>query len=155
MWTAGFDDVHEHAYFKMPSRQGFSVQHVIHHARASVIAGEPVPRPRRLTASAVGWVDPVGPEACRDVPLGVFDLRAVNREHRNTIVAVACDQRQLHDREALLPREGQRRFLEGEGWVAWPGPALAEFVNQFVASNRMVEGGFVIADRLLSLAELE
>jgi putative long chain acyl-CoA synthase len=61
---------------------------------------------------------------------------------------------QLHDREALLPRERQRRFLEGEGWVAWPGPALAEFVNQFVASNRMLEGGFVIADRLLSLADV-
>ena len=25
---------------------------------------------------------------------------------------------QLHDREALLPREGQRRFLDREGWVA-------------------------------------
>ena len=61
---------------------------------------------------------------------------------------------QLHDREALLPRERQRRFLEGDGWVAWPGPALAEFVNQFVASNRMLEGGFVIADRLLSLADV-
>ena len=62
---------------------------------------------------------------------------------------------QLHDREALLPRERQRRFLEAEGWVAWPGPALAEFVNQFVASNRMLEGGFVIEDRLLSLADIE
>jgi putative long chain acyl-CoA synthase len=61
---------------------------------------------------------------------------------------------QLHDREALLPRERQRRFLEGEGWVAWPGPALAEFVNQFVTSNRMLEGGFVVADRLLSLADV-
>ncbi len=61
---------------------------------------------------------------------------------------------QLHDREALLPREGQRRFLEADGWVAWPGPALAEFVKQFVASNRMLEGGFVIADRALSLADL-
>ncbi|HUA43745.1 MAG TPA: AMP-binding protein [Solirubrobacteraceae bacterium] len=61
---------------------------------------------------------------------------------------------QLHDREALLPRERQRRFLEGEGWVAWPGPALAEFVNQFVASNRMLEGGFVIDDRLVSLADV-
>jgi putative long chain acyl-CoA synthase len=61
---------------------------------------------------------------------------------------------QLHDREALLPRERQRRFLEGEGWVAWPGPALNEFVSQFVASNRMLEGGFVIADRLLSLADV-
>ena len=61
---------------------------------------------------------------------------------------------QLHDREALLPRERQRRFLEGEGWVAWPGPALAELVNQFVTSNRMLEGGFVIADRSVSLADV-
>jgi putative long chain acyl-CoA synthase len=61
---------------------------------------------------------------------------------------------QLHDREALLPRERQRRFLEGDGWVAWPGPALAEFVGQFVAHNRMLEGGFVIDERLLSLSDI-
>jgi putative long chain acyl-CoA synthase len=61
---------------------------------------------------------------------------------------------QLHDREALLPREGQRRFLEGDGWVAWPGPALAEFVGQFIAHNRMLEGGFVIDERLLSLSDI-
>jgi putative long chain acyl-CoA synthase len=62
---------------------------------------------------------------------------------------------QLHDREALLRREGQRRFLEGDGWVAWPGPALADFVGQFVAHNRLLEGGFVVADRLLTLADIE
>ncbi len=62
---------------------------------------------------------------------------------------------QLHDREALLRREGQRRFLEGDGWVAWPGPALADFVGQFVAHNRLLEGGFVIDDRLLTLADIE
>jgi putative long chain acyl-CoA synthase len=61
---------------------------------------------------------------------------------------------QLHDREALLAREGQRRFLEGDGWVAWPGPALAEFVGQFVAHNRLLEGGFVIDERLLTLADI-
>ena len=33
------------------------------------------------------------------------------------------------------PARGQRRFLEADGWVAWPGPALAEFVNQFVAQT--------------------
>jgi putative long chain acyl-CoA synthase len=60
----------------------------------------------------------------------------------------------LHDREALLPREGQRRFLEAEGWVAWPGPALAEFLRQFIAHNRMLEGGFVIEDRLVTLADI-
>jgi putative long chain acyl-CoA synthase len=62
--------------------------------------------------------------------------------------------RQLHNREALLPREGQRRFLEGEGWVAWPGPALLDFMEQFVAHNRMVSGGFVIEDRLVTLADI-
>src|SRR5207253_325081 len=61
---------------------------------------------------------------------------------------------QLHDREALLPRERQRRFLEAEGWVAWPGPAVAEFLRQFIAHNRMLEGGFVIEDRLVTLADI-
>ena len=63
--------------------------------------------------------------------------------------------RQLHDREALLPRERQRRFLLGEGWVAWPGPALADFMRQFVAHNRMLAGGFTIEDRLVTLADIE
>ncbi|MDI9930180.1 alpha/beta fold hydrolase [Rhodococcus sp. IEGM 1354] len=62
--------------------------------------------------------------------------------------------RQLHDREALLPREPQRRFLAMDGWVAWSGPAVAELLKQFVVHNRMMTGGFVIKDRLLTLAEL-
>jgi len=61
---------------------------------------------------------------------------------------------QLHDREALLEREGQRRFLEADGWVAWPGPAMADFLRQFIAHNRLLEGGFVVDGRLLTLAEL-
>ncbi|GAC1484080.1 MAG: acyl-CoA synthetase [Solirubrobacteraceae bacterium] len=61
---------------------------------------------------------------------------------------------QLHDREALLPRENQRRFLENEGWVAWPGPAMVELIVQFVAQNRMLSGGFVIEDQLVSLADI-
>src|ERR1700729_3872930 len=61
---------------------------------------------------------------------------------------------QLHDREALLPREGQRRFLEGDGWVAWPGPAMADFLRQFIAHNRLLEGGFTIDDLLLTLADI-
>jgi putative long chain acyl-CoA synthase len=62
---------------------------------------------------------------------------------------------QLHDRDALLPREGQRRFLEADGWVAWPGPAMADFLSQFVAHNRMLEGGFVVEDVLVTLADIE
>ncbi len=61
---------------------------------------------------------------------------------------------QLHDREALLQREGQRRFLEADGWVAWPGPALVDFMRQFVAHNRMLEGGFVIDGRMVTLADI-
>jgi putative long chain acyl-CoA synthase len=62
--------------------------------------------------------------------------------------------RLLHDRDALLAREGQRRFLESDGWVAWPGPAMADFLRQFVAHNRLLEGGFTIDDRLLTLADI-
>lgn len=62
--------------------------------------------------------------------------------------------RQLHDREALLPREPQRRFLDTEGWVAWSGPAVADLLRQFVAHNRMVSGGFVINDKPVTLAEI-
>jgi putative long chain acyl-CoA synthase len=62
--------------------------------------------------------------------------------------------RRLGDREGLLPREGQRRFLQGEGFVAWSGPAIAEVLRQFVAHNRMISGGFVIEDRLVTLADL-
>ena len=49
----------------------------------------------------------------------------------------------------------QRRFLEADGWVAWPGPALAEFMRQFVVHNRMLSGGFVIEDRLVTLADID
>jgi tRNA (mo5U34)-methyltransferase len=49
--TAGFDQVRRHAEFRLHSRRGFSIRHVIHHASGSVIADEPVPRPRRLTES--------------------------------------------------------------------------------------------------------
>lgn len=62
---------------------------------------------------------------------------------------------ELHDREALLPRERQRRYLDSEGWTAYSGPAIAELLEQFVAHNRMVEGGFVIDDRLVTLADID
>jgi putative long chain acyl-CoA synthase len=61
----------------------------------------------------------------------------------------------LHDRDALLPRERQRRFLESEGWTAYAGPAINELLEQFVVHNRMLEGGFVISDRLVTLADIE
>ncbi len=60
----------------------------------------------------------------------------------------------LHDREALVKRESRRRFLAGEGFVAWPGPALRTFVDEFIVANRLSSGGFVIAGRTVTLADL-
>jgi putative long chain acyl-CoA synthase len=63
--------------------------------------------------------------------------------------------RRLHDREALLPRERHRRFLEQEGWVAWPAPAVRDFVDDLFAHNRMLEGGIAIGDRMVTLADID
>ncbi|MBY0441456.1 MAG: acyl-CoA synthetase [Mycobacteriaceae bacterium] len=62
--------------------------------------------------------------------------------------------RQLHDREALLPREQQRRFLEHEGWIAWSGPAISDFLKQFIAHNRMMTGGFAINGQMVTLTDI-
>lgn len=63
--------------------------------------------------------------------------------------------RQLHDREALLPREQQRRFLASEGWIAWSGPAISELLKQFIAHNRMMTGGFSIHGNLVTLSDID
>jgi putative long chain acyl-CoA synthase len=62
--------------------------------------------------------------------------------------------RKLHDRQALEKREARRRFLGGEGFVAWPGPALKTFVDEFVVHNRMLSGGFVVDGRTVTLADI-
>lgn len=63
--------------------------------------------------------------------------------------------RQLHDREALLPREQQRRFLASEGWIAWSGPAISELLKQFISHNRMMTGGFSIHGDLVTLSDID
>lgn len=63
--------------------------------------------------------------------------------------------RQLHDREALLPREQQRRFLASEGWIAWSGPAISELLKQFITHNRMMTGGFSIHGDLVTLSDID
>ncbi len=62
--------------------------------------------------------------------------------------------RKLHDRQALEKRESRRRFLGGEGFVAWPGPALRKFIDEFIVHNRMLSGGFVIDGRTVTLADI-
>jgi putative long chain acyl-CoA synthase len=60
----------------------------------------------------------------------------------------------LWDREKLLKREAQRRFLGGGAFVAYPGPALRDLLEQIVAQNRMLAGGLVIGDRTVTLADI-
>jgi putative long chain acyl-CoA synthase len=73
---------------------------------------------------------------------------------RKEVEQVATFFRLLHDREALARREPERRFLGGEGFVAWPGPAFKDFVDQLVVENRLTRGGLMIAGRAVSLADL-
>lgn len=60
----------------------------------------------------------------------------------------------LHDREALEAREPKRRFLGGEGFVLWPGPALRDLIDQVVVDNRMASGGMVVNGRTVALADI-
>jgi len=62
--------------------------------------------------------------------------------------------RRLSDREALKEREGMRRFMESEGWTAFPGPALADLMRQLVAQNRLLQGGLVIDGQTVTLADI-
>lgn len=60
----------------------------------------------------------------------------------------------LHDRQDLEKRAARRRFLGGEGFVAWPGPALRAFVDELIVQNRMMHGGIVIDGRTVTLADI-
>ncbi|MBW2722880.1 MAG: alpha/beta fold hydrolase [Deltaproteobacteria bacterium] len=62
--------------------------------------------------------------------------------------------RRLYDREALQKREGMRRFMEVEGWTAFPGPALTDLLKQLVAQNRLLQGGLVIDGQAVTLADI-
>lgn len=59
----------------------------------------------------------------------------------------------LRDRDALLPRERQRKFLASEGWITFPGPAIAE-VMESMTNERFIRGGLVFDGRTVSLADI-
>jgi putative long chain acyl-CoA synthase len=79
-----------------------------------------------------------------------FKLLAPRQELRHALLTLS----NLHDRDALLALEPRRRFLGGEGFIAWPGPALRTFIDEFVVKNRLREGRFPIAGRDVSLSDL-
>ncbi|RLA46353.1 MAG: hypothetical protein DRR06_05275 [Gammaproteobacteria bacterium] len=61
--------------------------------------------------------------------------------------------RMLDDRDAILKGEDQRSFMS-DGFVAWPGPAMLEFMRQMLLGNRMVSGGCVIEGHAVSLTDI-
>ncbi len=79
-----------------------------------------------------------------------FKLLSTRKEIQQRLEFV----QKLHDRKALVRREARRRFLGGEGFVAWPGPAFRSFVEQFIVHNRMLSGGFVLDGRTVTLADI-
>jgi putative long chain acyl-CoA synthase len=79
-----------------------------------------------------------------------FKLVSVRKEVQQLVDFV----QKLHDRNALEKRESRRRFLGGEGFVAWPGPAFRTFVDEFIVHNRLASGGFVIDGRTVTLADV-
>lgn len=79
-----------------------------------------------------------------------FKLLALHKEVGQLVDFV----QKLHDRQALEKREARRRFLGGEGFVAWPGPALKKFIEEFVVHNRMLSGGFVVDGQTVTLADI-
>jgi putative long chain acyl-CoA synthase len=80
-----------------------------------------------------------------------FKLLAPIAELRQLVTVLG----RLDDEEALARILPKRRFLGGEGFIAWPGPALRKFIDEFVVGNRMKLGGFVIEGRSVSLADIE
>jgi len=79
-----------------------------------------------------------------------FRLLSPTKEIQNQLEFL----RSLSDRETLARKEGQRRFLGGEGFVAWPGPAFREFIEQMIMGNRLFSGGFVVEGRTVTMADI-
>jgi putative long chain acyl-CoA synthase len=81
-----------------------------------------------------------------------FKLLSARKELKQFVqlLGVAPDKQALRD----AANEPKRRFLNGEGFVAWPGPAFRKFVEDMIVNNRMASGGFVIAGRSVTLADI-
>lgn len=61
--------------------------------------------------------------------------------------------KRLHDRTALEQQERKRRFLRGEGFVGFPGPALDDVID-IVVGNTLAKGGLVIDGHTVSLVDI-
>lgn len=117
----------------------------------------PVPVPQELAEKLIGGLRQVIERPLNELDglpgfLTSFGFKMVSpKKEAEQLVEFV---QKLHDRQALEKRESRRRFLGGEGFVAWPGPALRTFVDEFIVANRMASGGFVIDGRTVSLADI-
>lgn len=159
-------DVHVAGY----SQGGMFVYQAAAYVRCEGIAslvtfGSPVDIHRNLPGVSPGALEPLirAATSVLDRPLerieGLpgfltstgFKLLSVRKEAEQIVEF----WRKIHDRDALVRRESRRRFLGGEGFVAWPGPALRKFIEEFIVHNRMVGGGFVIDGQTVTLADID
>jgi putative long chain acyl-CoA synthase len=62
---------------------------------------------------------------------------------------------ELHDTRALRRRAPKRRFLDGDGFVDWPAPALRDFLRIVLEENRLADGGFEVDGRTVSLDRID
>jgi putative long chain acyl-CoA synthase len=131
--------------------------------RSLITFGSPVdihrglPAPSEITGALVRAVEPATNwllDRIEGLPGTLTSTAFKMLSPRKELEARVEFVRKLHDRNALVRREGRRRFLGGEGFVAWPGPALRIFFEEFIVKNRMLTGGFVIDGRTVSLADL-
>jgi len=132
--------------------------------RSLVTFGSPVDIHRQLpavhsdvTGALVRGVEPVANyvlERIEGLPGALTSLGFKLLSPRKELQARVEFVSKLHDRNALVRREARRRFLGGEGFVAWPGPALRVFFDEFIVHNRMLRGGFVIDGRTVSLGDI-
>jgi len=80
-----------------------------------------------------------------------FKLVSPKQEIKHTLKFLGL----LHDEKALEKIIPKRRFLGGDGFIGWPGPAFSKFVEDVVVNNRLVAGGLVLNGRSISLSEIQ
>lgn len=61
----------------------------------------------------------------------------------------------LHDRTYLTQTEPLRRFLGGEGFIAWSGPSLVDWTQEFIIHNRLLRGGFKVGGKVCSMQDVQ
>jgi putative long chain acyl-CoA synthase len=99
---------------------------------------------RSLLLRTVGKVDAI-PGGVSSV---LFKLLSLDRRAAQFVQFVG----DIDERQALESGDASRRLYEG--LVSWPSLPATRFADEFILSNRMLHGGFVIDGRACSLADI-